>query len=287
MNSADRTALAALLDSLRDESPRIAAAARERIWGLGEGALEALGACERSDDARLRVRARVLAHELRRARSCRRALEYAARDDDALDLEEGALHLSAVDDSAFDRTRCLAILDSIAESVKSRLRRPLDEGDLLDNVRGLARVLARDYRLHVPEDRYDDPENSFLHRVLERRQGIPISLAAVYLFVARRVGLPLSGIGTPGHFLLRVGPERLGTVLDPATGESMDLERATRMLAARGFSATPQSFTTATTRETLVRMCANLVSAYGKRRNVDGVQRWSHLRDAFRRRRSS
>ena len=52
-------------------------------------------------------------------------------------------------------------------------------------------------------DRYDDPRNSFLNEVLDRRTGIPISLAVVYLEVARRAGLRVDGVNFPGHFLLR------------------------------------------------------------------------------------
>ena len=52
-------------------------------------------------------------------------------------------------------------------------------------------------------ERYDDPRNSFLNEVLNRRTGIPISLAVVYLEVARRAGLRVAGVNFPGHFLLR------------------------------------------------------------------------------------
>jgi regulator of sirC expression with transglutaminase-like and TPR domain len=53
------------------------------------------------------------------------------------------------------------------------------------------------------EQEYEDPRNSLLHEVLERRTGIPITLSLVYLEVGRRLGLPVEGIGFPGHFLVR------------------------------------------------------------------------------------
>ena len=52
-------------------------------------------------------------------------------------------------------------------------------------------------------DRYDDPSNSFLNEVLERRTGIPITLALVYMEVARRAGIQIEGVNFPGHFLMR------------------------------------------------------------------------------------
>jgi regulator of sirC expression with transglutaminase-like and TPR domain len=52
-------------------------------------------------------------------------------------------------------------------------------------------------------DRYYDPDNSYLHRVLDRRLGIPISLAVLAMDIGRRAGVQLAGVGFPGHFLLR------------------------------------------------------------------------------------
>ena len=57
-------------------------------------------------------------------------------------------------------------------------------------------------------DRYDDPSNSFLNEVLERRTGIPITLALVYMEVARRAGIQIEGVNFPGHFLMRYPPNR-------------------------------------------------------------------------------
>jgi len=59
------------------------------------------------------------------------------------------------------------------------------------------------------EVHYEDPRNSFLNQVLERRTGIPITLALIYMEVARRAGLPVEGVNFPGHFLLRC-PARHG-----------------------------------------------------------------------------
>ena len=57
-------------------------------------------------------------------------------------------------------------------------------------------------------EQYDDPRNSFLNEVLDRRTGIPISLAVVYMEVARRAGMKIAGINFPGHFLIRAPPAR-------------------------------------------------------------------------------
>ena len=70
--------------------------------------------------------------------------------------------------------------------------------------------LFTDERFVGNEVHYEDPRNSFLNEVLDRRTGIPITLALVYMEVARRAGVHVEGINFPGHFLLRC-PRRRGS----------------------------------------------------------------------------
>jgi hypothetical protein len=88
---------------------------------------------------------------------------------------------------------------------------------------------------------YGDPENSFLDSVLERRLGIPISLAVVTMEVGRRIGAPVHGVAMPGHFLV-MDAARDGVWCDPFHGGVLyDLEGCRRLFSnvhgnARGFS---------------------------------------------------
>jgi hypothetical protein len=54
-------------------------------------------------------------------------------------------------------------------------------------------------------DHYDDPENSFLDSVIDRRLGIPITLSVLMIAVGRRLGIDVQGVGMPGHFLVLDG----------------------------------------------------------------------------------
>ena len=65
---------------------------------------------------------------------------------------------------------------------------------------------------------YDDPRNSFLHTVLERRRGLPILLSALTLGVARRAGVPIDGVGLPGHFVVVDRSDDVPRYLDPFDG---------------------------------------------------------------------
>jgi regulator of sirC expression with transglutaminase-like and TPR domain len=118
---------------------------------------------------------------------------------------------------------------------------------------------------------YEDPRNSFLNQVLERRTGIPITLALVYIEVARRAGLRLEGINFPGHFLVRC-PVRAGRqfsrdlIIDAFHGGSFLSEEACRELLRKhaGQEETwgPHLLEQATKPQILARMLLNLKRVY-------------------------
>ena len=65
-------------------------------------------------------------------------------------------------------------------------------------------------------DDYHDPRNSLLHEVLARRVGMPITLSVVAMEVGKRLGVPIRGVGLPGHFVIR--DKQSGTFADPFGG---------------------------------------------------------------------
>src|ERR1051326_9365915 len=87
---------------------------------------------------------------------------------------------------------------------------PLVDPERFAGVMALNEYLFGELHFIGNDRHYEDPRNSFLNEVLERRTGIPISLALVYMEIARRAGLYIEGINFPGHFLLRC-PARRGT----------------------------------------------------------------------------
>jgi regulator of sirC expression with transglutaminase-like and TPR domain len=123
---------------------------------------------------------------------------------------------------------------------------------------------------HGNADDYYDPRNSFLNDVLERRIGIPITLAVVLIETGARLGLPLEGVGFPGHFLVRT-PGPSGPVLrDPFfAGRVLEQdELLARFRAVVGPGATkvpPAALARADTGAILTRMLRNLLHVYVER----------------------
>ena len=135
------------------------------------------------------------------------------------DLAVAALMIARVEYPKLDAGPYLDQLDAIGREAKRRVAgAAFDARSAPEHVdpEGFARVMAlNDYlfgelRFTGNDRHYEDPRNSFLNEVLDRRTGIPISLALVYMETARRAGVHVEGINFPGHFLVRC-PARRGT----------------------------------------------------------------------------
>lgn len=132
--------------------------------------------------------------------------------DEGIDLVLGALLIAAEEYLQLDVDHYQQQLLELGRTLKGRLRPDIGP---TDSILALNRYLFEELGFHGATENYYDPRNSFLNDVLERRVGIPITLAIVYISVGRAIGLALNGISFPGHFLVRC-PVRDGmVVLDP------------------------------------------------------------------------
>jgi regulator of sirC expression with transglutaminase-like and TPR domain len=131
--------------------------------------------------------------------------------DEEIDLARTALLISAIEEPQLDMSHQLELLDSLAAAASRRLG---DGGGPLYCANVLSEYLFEEVGFQGNDEDYYDPRNSFLDEVLRRRLGIPITLSLVYIEVGKRVGLPMVGVGMPGHFLIRHRDEE-GLVLDP------------------------------------------------------------------------
>lgn len=108
----------------------------------------------------------------------------------------------------------LAQLDALASDFEPER---LSDLDATEQATALVHHVALRHGFTGNDKTYYDAENSYLDSVLRRKQGIPISLAVVYLAVARRVGIRAFPVGFPGHFLVRVG-DAAPAYVDPFEG---------------------------------------------------------------------
>ena len=132
-------------------------------------------------------------------------------------LAEASLELGRFVYRDVDTAATLARLDAMAARVDG------------DSHLALRRVIAIEDGIGGNVDDYHDPANSFLHRVLDTRRGIPISLSVLWIEVGRRAGIEMVGVGLPGHFVVYAG----GQMVDPFHyGEAIGFDEAAGLVAA-------------------------------------------------------
>jgi regulator of sirC expression with transglutaminase-like and TPR domain len=152
------------------------------------------------------------------------------RSESGIDLARAALLVAAESDPAVRVDEQVGILDQWGATLKSRL------DPSWNNLQRLARLRAFVYdELGFRGDTRDyfDRRNSLLHAVMARRRGIPITLAIVLLELGWRIGMPLEGVGFPGHFLVRLAGEPGDLLLDPfLDARSVHEEDARALLAS-------------------------------------------------------
>lgn len=185
-------------------------------------------------------------------------------DDDGLPLVEAAAAIAMDEHPELDPSGVVEAVETMAARLKGRL--PADAAPL-QRLRALNRFFFQEQQFAGNVNDYHDRANSYLHRVLETRRGIPISLAVLYVELAREIGLKASGVSFPGHFLARVGMPQGDVVIDPFNGQSMSREALDAMLqpyrkrrGAAGAAAMPLALflQPASPRDTLARMLRNL-----------------------------
>lgn len=178
--------------------------------------------------------------------------------DAEIDLFHAALLIAKLDNADLDVAASRHELDRLATDIRKQLPEAAD-GDATLAV--LNRVLFDELGFHGSRGDYYNRSNSYVNEVLDDREGIPISLAVVYMELARRLGLAVDGVGFPGHFLVQYTPEtgepRWLDIFDRAAVRTRDDLAAERVEA--GEELTDADLAVAAPRAILTRMLNNLL----------------------------
>lgn len=189
-------------------------------------------------------------------------------------LAPAALAIAGVEYPALDPSPYLQRLERMGEAAAGRLQRHQGTGAHV-LIATLNAYLYEELGFSGNRDHYDDPRNSFLNEVFDRRIGIPISLAVVYLEIGRRAGLRLEGVNFPGHFLVRAPAEPAGTdddlIIDPfhsgALLSEVDCRHLLRQHVGDEAAFDRGLLATATRQQIVVRMLVNLKRLYVRMRS--------------------
>src|SRR2546421_5619817 len=198
LSESQRTALIKLLS---DEDPAVYHLVRDKILSYGQTATEWLQPHLLSGDPVLRRRTQEIIEHLARYSADSHFLAFCLNQHgEDLDVEHGAWLLAQTRHPDINVAAYQALFDSYAGDLRERI----DFGAKPDQILAtINQYLFSELGFRGNEENYYEPENSYLNRVVDRRTGNPPSLCLVYLFLSRRLRLPVAGIGMPGHFLCR------------------------------------------------------------------------------------
>jgi regulator of sirC expression with transglutaminase-like and TPR domain len=184
-------------------------------------------------------------------------------------LAHAALVIARIEFPKLDPDPYLAKLDALGESARQVIEQHAPDGDTLCCIKAVNEHLFGELKFAGNRDKYEDPRNSCLNEVLDRRTGIPITLAVVYMEVARRAGLRMDGVNFPGHFLVRspeAGSRGGGLIIDPFHGGALLSEHDCRRLLQRHVGSevafSKSLLAPATRLQVVVRMLLNLKRLY-------------------------
>jgi regulator of sirC expression with transglutaminase-like and TPR domain len=153
-----------------------------------------------------------------------------ARDDSRIDLARACLLIAQDAYPALDVERYMGEIERMAIRLRGRLPQT---GGAEERVVALNQFLYGDLGYWGNTEDYDDPRNSYLNEVIERKTGIPITMSILYMELGRRIGLPLEGVSFPGHFLVRLKLRGGMLVLDPFSGGAPQSEDELRRRVKR------------------------------------------------------
>jgi regulator of sirC expression with transglutaminase-like and TPR domain len=182
-------------------------------------------------------------------------------EDEAIVLDTAALEIAALDHPGVDLEHYADLLTTLTERLVARGD---DARSAAEQAEALADVLAGDYRFAGDRDTYDDPDNADLIRVIDRRLGLPVSLAILYVAAARRLSWSADALNTPGHVLVRINSPVEPVLIDPFNGgavvDAAQLAALLTRMIGPGAAPSAEHLAPMTNRGVLVRLLLNQAS---------------------------
>lgn len=251
----------ALIRLMGDTDPYTSQLAKDRLLQADvHDVLPHIGKAVTDSDPIIRGRSRIFLEELRLHDLSTQWRALASAQDRAFDLEAAAFLIARYRHPETDMAPYVAWLDDKAAQVAQDLP-PVE--DMYRTIGVLNKHLFVRGGLRGDAARYYDPDNSCIHRVIDRRRGIPITLSVIYMLVARRLGLPIKGVGMPGHFIVKYEGDGEETWIDPFhQGRLLSRTDCIRHMRRSGYPYRKQLLQPVKDRAIVRRMLGNLQRIY-------------------------
>jgi regulator of sirC expression with transglutaminase-like and TPR domain len=253
----------ALVNLLGDDDPAIYRTVRDKILSFGEEAGQWLRPHRLSSDPLLRRRAREIILHLDRQEADTWFLAFCLRHGEEFDLEEGIWLLALTQYPDINVEGYRALLDHFAAELRERIESDETPKEILTTINN---YIFDELGFSGDEENYYDPQNSYLNRVIDRRKGNPINLSLLYLLLARRLRLPMAGIGLPGHFICRYQSTSDEIYVDAFHhGKFLTKADCIQYLVSGSHGLQDEFLSPVSTRRMLMRICSNLHQIYSQK----------------------
>lgn len=261
----------ALISLLADEDPAIYQMVRTKLLAFGPASSEWLRPHVLSNNPMLRRRARAIIEHHSRQAADEAFLSYCRSHGEEFDLEDATGLLAQTRYPEINLEAYAALYDTWAMDLRMRL-------DLTQSPRhvlaGISRYLFQELGFAGHEQYTAEPDVSYLNRMVDTRKGNPIGLCILFLFVTRRLRLPITGIGLPGHFVCRYQSSKEEIYIDC-------FRKGAFMTKADCFSFLLHTYTgfqervlsPLSARRILHRMCNNLFQTYAHLESMEEANR--------------
>jgi regulator of sirC expression with transglutaminase-like and TPR domain len=196
------------------------------------------------------------------------------KEDAEIDLVAAALWIAALDHEELEVDDYVREIEALTADLRKSFAPDADDATKLQ---ALKKFFFEELGFHGGRLNYYSRSNSHLNEVIDDREGLPITLSILFCDFGRRIGLPIVGVGLPGHFVVRYEPKdgesQLIDVFDGGTNLSKaDAEQ--RVFQATGRPARDEHFATAKPRDILLRVLSNLLRRAQDERDVESMYRY-------------
>ncbi len=198
-------------------------------------------------------------------------------DPAAPDLLQAALLIAVLDEEEIDTQAYVKLIERMANDILAAIKKDTTQADKLA---ALDKYLFQDNGFHGSRFDYYHRANSYLNRVIDDREGLPITLSVLYMELGRRLGLKIEGVGLPGHFIVRqVNQDGKGQLIDVFNeGKRLSREDAIKLAAEHSNQPFQDAYLNPVpSRQILIRMLNNLMSLAQQKEDKESMLRYVEL----------
>jgi regulator of sirC expression with transglutaminase-like and TPR domain len=250
----------ALVTLLTDDDPGVYQTIRQKLLAQGVQAKDWLKEYSLHDDPVVRRRTKEIIQHFDKQAADNRFLAFCISHGEHFSVEQACWLLAQTEYPDINIAGYQAVLDDLAGELMVRIDFGAEPTGILSEIN---KYLFKDLGFKGNDQDYYDPKNSYLNQVLNRKLGNPISLCLLYLFIARRLRLPVAGIGMPGHFICRFQSSIEEVFIDAFNGGRFWTKaECVKHLIMSGHSYNDRLMDPVSARRILIRICSNLHQIY-------------------------